>query len=303
MSEAAAAPAAPLVLEAAGLYANVPFAAYLADPCAAPSLTSSTAKTLLDRSPLHAWHEHPRLGGQAAKPSTRAMDTGTIVHALLLGGGQDFRVLPYADYRTKVAQEARDDAREAGLIPILQWELDECGEVAARLRSYVPAGGEHEVTAVWLSGEAGVLSRGRLDIVLARQGVIVDLKTCKDAARAAEGRNIIDYGRDMEAASRIDAIETLLPDLAGRVRFRYLFAEVEPPYAVVDAELSRTMLELGARKWRRAVDRWGECLTADRWPGPHGGKAVIEAPEWALANDMADQLRDNPSTGGAYFGL
>ena len=38
-------------LKAPGLYANLPFADYLADPCEAPSLTSSLAKTLLERSP------------------------------------------------------------------------------------------------------------------------------------------------------------------------------------------------------------------------------------------------------------
>ena len=35
---------------------------YLADPCATPSLNQSTAHVMLTKSPLHAWHQHPRLG-------------------------------------------------------------------------------------------------------------------------------------------------------------------------------------------------------------------------------------------------
>ena len=43
-----------------GVY-SLPDDAYHADPCPGPSLSSSVAKLMLDRSPLHAWHAHPRL--------------------------------------------------------------------------------------------------------------------------------------------------------------------------------------------------------------------------------------------------
>ena len=38
-----------------GIHYNVPEAAYHADPCEAPSLSSGIARTLLTRSTLHAW--------------------------------------------------------------------------------------------------------------------------------------------------------------------------------------------------------------------------------------------------------
>ena len=37
-------------------------AQYHADPCEPLSLSSSTAWTLLNKSPKHAWSEHPKLG-------------------------------------------------------------------------------------------------------------------------------------------------------------------------------------------------------------------------------------------------
>ncbi len=53
---------------AQGIHLSVPSAVYFADPAAQPSLTQSIAKILIEKSPLHAWHEHPRLGGKPDEP-------------------------------------------------------------------------------------------------------------------------------------------------------------------------------------------------------------------------------------------
>jgi hypothetical protein len=273
-----------------GLYGNLPFADYLADPCTSPSLNSSLAKTLLDRSPLHAFHEHPRLGGGGGERPTRAMDTGTVIHALVLGGGQEYVAVDADDWRTKRAQERRDEIRAAGQIPILARQLEACAEVARRLDDVIPADTQREVTAVWLS-EGAVLCRGRIDALAAGEAMVLDLKTCEDAARAAEGRSVVSFGRDMEAASRLDSLETLLPALAGRLTFRYVFAEIEAPYAVVEAELAGDLLERGRRRWRLAVEQWAVCMESNSWPGPYRGRVRIEAPPWAMEAALESEIR------------
>jgi hypothetical protein len=306
------APAPMVVLDKPGLYANVPFGHYLQDCCERPSLSSSCAKALLDRSPLHAWYEHPRLGGgDLVEAPTVEMDRGTVIHALALGGGQDYVAVPFADWRTNDAKKQRDDARAAGLIPILAFQLDACQEAAERIKPLLPADCEREVVAVWESESrvgAPVLCRGRHDMVARHSAHAADLKTCRDAARMAAARSLVSEYRDMEAACRLDSLEVLLPDLAGRWSFSYLLIEPQPPYAAVRVDIAGPMLELGRRKWRRAVETWGGCLAGGmeqhHWPGPFGGYSRPEPPPWALEADLDQQLAGLPAnSGGEFFGL
>jgi hypothetical protein len=135
-----------------------------------------------------------------------------------------------------------------------------------------------------------VWCRARLDAWEPDAVTIHDLKTCEDARRSAEGANIIRYGRDITAAAYIEAVETLRPELQGRVKYRFHFCEPDPPYGVMEAELTGELLELGRRKWRRAVETWGRCLVKKDWPGYSESVVRIDAPGWALEADMAEQL-------------
>lgn len=93
-------------------------AEYLADPAPQPSLSSSIAKVLLERSPAHARLVHPRLGGQRSE-STDATDMGSLIHRLVLGKGSELAVVDAGDWRTARAREQRAEARTAGRIPVL----------------------------------------------------------------------------------------------------------------------------------------------------------------------------------------
>jgi hypothetical protein len=225
-----------------------------------------------------------------------------VVHALLLGSGQEYESVPFASYTPKRAQEMRDEIREAGRIPILQGQLGACQEVAEKLRGVIPAGAQCEVTAVWES-VAGmtcgpVLCRRRIDALLVDEALVLDLKTTEDAARTADPRQLAGLGRDMEAAATLDCLETLLPKLAGRWRFAYIVAELAEPFARVEVDIAGSMLELGRRKWRRAVELWGQCIETGSWPGPFNGHTRPAAPEWAINQEMDAQLAAHPGGGG-----
>lgn len=285
-----------------GLYGGVPFGQYLADPCERPSLSSSAAKILLSKSPLHAWYEHPCMGGgDLVTAPTFEMDRGVCIHSLALGGGQEYFAIPFGDWRKDAAKKQRDDARAAGLIPILAYQLEACQEAAERIKPLLPADCEREVVTVWESESrvgAPVLCRGRHDLIARHAARAADVKTTADAARMASARSLVSEYRDMEAACRLDSLEVLLPDLAGRWTFSYLFIEPMPPYAHVEVEIAGSMLELGHRRWRRAVETWGGCMekgTDQRhWPGPFGGFSRPEPPPWALEQDMDQDLALNP---------
>jgi hypothetical protein len=280
-----------------GLHAGISHARYHADDLAeTPTLSASLAHLLLTRSPAHSYLAHPRLGmSRPADESSAALDTGSIIHDMLLGGGAELVVVDAKDYRTKVAQEARDAARARGTIPILPAKLAGLQRAASAIRCQIPEleGMRHEVTALWKSA-GGVLCRGRMD-ALPQDGaaVIADLKTTANARDASRGAHAVKYGWHVSAAAYTEAVETLVPENAGRVSYLWLIAEVEEPYGVIQAAPSRELLALGARQWRRAVAMWEECLRTDHWPGYGEDLVEIEAPAWAIAEDVMQGLRAN----------
>lgn len=271
-------------------------AVYHADPCAKPSLSSSIARVLERQSPLHAWSRHPRLGGMSSKPRT-AFDFGSLSHALLLGEGSEIAIIEADDWRTKAAREAREEARAAGKVPVL---VDDYGSVAVAVKTLRPRfadlgivlDGKSEVTALWtVPAMAGleVQCRGMIDHLTDGGCTVYDLKSCQSAHPDACARHADAYGYDIQHAAYVQAIETIHPELAGRVRFTFVFYELEPPYAVTPARLSGEFRELGQRRWERAVHTWAACLSGNRWPAYVDRIATLEAPRWALAKDSETQ--------------
>ena len=98
------------MITAPGIYTDFPVDQYRADPCPQPSLTQSIAKVILDHSPLHAWHAHPRLNPRFVQDEEKKFDIGNTAHALLIGRGKSIAVIDADDWRTKAAKEAREAA-------------------------------------------------------------------------------------------------------------------------------------------------------------------------------------------------
>jgi hypothetical protein len=52
------------------------------------------------------------------------------------------------------------------------------------------------------------------------------------------------------------------------------------------------LLELGRRKWQRAVELWGRCAKRGEWPGYAESVWRIEPPGWAMSEDLEEQLKE-----------
>lgn len=131
---------------------------YHADPAPKPSLSSGAIRKMLERTPRHAYCEHPRLGGQRDETSKPVFTLGTVAHALILGAGREFVVIEADSFRTKAAQEQRDAATAAGLTPIIREQYDRARAMAAsaarELESLPLVGdalvsGRPEIVAIW----------------------------------------------------------------------------------------------------------------------------------------------------------
>jgi len=259
---------------------NVTEAEYRADPCTVPSLSQSIAHTLITRSPLHAWAEHPRLGNvvkRSEREPTKAQIQGTVMHALLLGkGSESVRVIDEKEYRTDVAKAKKKAAIAAGCTPILADEYEEAvaavDVIRMRLAEHgcVFEGGQAEVAIEWEEDgpEGPVLCRGRLDylIVEPKRAKILDPKKITSADENTCMRHADDYGHHIQRAAYVSAVEKLHPHLTGRVDFEFPFMEFEAPYAVVPRPCDGMSRWVGEQQWRRAYTVWQQCLNANVWP-------------------------------------
>lgn len=275
---------------------HMPFSQYLADPCERPSLSSSMAKVLMDRSPLHAHHAHPRYGA-AEHVSTKAQTRGSLLHDLILGGGPELSVVEHGDWRTKAAREQRDEAIDDGRLPVLSKEYTEAMDAAQAIRARLPLhgvtlSGRSEVTVRWcLDAPTGpVWMRARFDHVIVDGRVIVyDIKTTRDAHPDAVQRHVAKYGYELQAAAYRMAAQAVWPDAEGRISFRFVFVEPKAPHGVLVATLDGGMRERGERRWAAAIDRWAHCTNTNQWPGYQIDPAVVDMPAWVAAQErLAD---------------
>lgn len=253
-----------------------------------PRLSQSTANILLNQSPAHAYAHH-KLLGNVAKKSTKALDLGTLIDALLLGPGKKkFRVLDFDNFTTKAAKAAKADAIAADEIPVLREKYEEAEEVCIILRDKMYekgislSGGYRHHEVAWANPATGVLCRGELDYLDIPD--ILDIKTAASAKPDAFARSVQSYGYDVQAAAYIEAVESVRPDLIGRVTMRFVVCETEPPYAVTPITLDGQFRAMGSAKWFAACTRWKECLASNSWPDY--GSATVSPKPWQLSEAL-----------------
>lgn len=286
------------MIDKPGIY-SMPESTYHADPCVEPSLSNSIARIVLDQSPMHARHAHPRLNLDR-KPIevTAAMDFGTALHKIILGIGASIFEVKADAYRSDAAKESRDAARDSGLTPLLSEAFDRahrCADIALeqmRQREDCAeffAPGQSEAVMIWRQGS--VWCRGMVDrLPNDPLAPIFDLKS------TAMSANPVDWDRRMVRAYRTQ--DRFYAQGAKALRgvepapMRFIVVEMNAPFAVSVLTPGRSLLEIAEDDVRRAQKIWGECMTSGNWPGyPH--LAHIEAPNWLLREAEEQALRDD----------
>lgn len=293
----------------AGFHHDMPAAAYHSDPAPEPSLSSSVAAILLDRSPRHAWIAHPKLNPAFVYDDepTRAQEIGTAAHKLILGRGAEIVTIDAADYRSGVAKTCRQATYEAGKAPILRPDMERAQAIARAVAEQVARiddcagffGATPELVAV-AQDMTGAWLRCMVDRFEDRgtSAVLYDVKTGDtSAAPHGLGRRIVNMGYDVQAAFYERVILTLRPELAGRLTFRWVFVENDPPHLVTVAELDNAGLEIGRKKVAAAVALWNRCIAEQSWPGYPAKIVRVEYPGFAeqawLNRELSDAaLRD-----------
>jgi len=289
---------------AAGIH-DMPMAAYLLDPCAAPSLSSGSAHRLLTRSPRHVWATHPRFGGEGSV-GTNASDMGTVAHDLLLGGEGKLCIIEPADFRSKPTKDnpdgsipvgwtngairaARDEARANGLTPILAAEAGAARAMVKVAREFLAQtelvgvlddGHEAERTVLWQEGTQWM--RARPDSMNRRMRVFLHYKTTQASA------NPDPFIRGIMSSSGYDVALAFYARGARAVGLHewlhvILVQEQAAPYACSLVGMSPVMWSIADQKVERAIGIWSECMRTDHWPAYSTQIHYAEPTAWQLA--------------------
>jgi hypothetical protein len=241
---------------------------------ASPALGSTSLKTLATKTPAHYKHdqENPR--------HSDAFDLGTVVHSLVLEQDESGVVVVDADtWRTKTAKEQQDAARAEGNIALLTADWEQAKAMRDAIMGHPVAGplfDGHiaEQSIFW--EEDGLKLKVRPDAQ--NHGLIIDLKTTRDANPNTFGKIATDFGYHQSAALYQEGVELVTGE---RRPFLFVLAEKTLPHLVSVVELDEDALEYGRLLNDRAKRIYRECVASGNWPG-YPKTEPISLPMWAI---------------------
>lgn len=226
-------------------------------------ISSTMAKTIVqDGGPALLRHNLDK--GQEHK---KVFDMGTVFHSYTLESTFGAVVeLDYENYRTKAAQEERDEVISAGNIPMLAHELTVIKEMRESVmadyeaRQIIESAAQIEASVF---GELnGVPARCRPDIW--GNGFLADLKSDKDASREGFLKSVENYGYYQQDPFYADIVESVTGE---KHAFKFIVCESSAPCRVAVYSITEYFRGLGRGMNRRATDLWQQCHESGIWPG------------------------------------
>jgi hypothetical protein len=300
-------------ISAPGVY-DISARDYHADPAPAPSLSASIAKILDDKSPLHAFHGHPKLSSEVQNDNRKEFDLGAAAHQIILGSDDELVVIDPSNYPAKngnipngwtndAIRAARDEVYAAGKIPLLPAQYEAAIGMAATVNKRIkdnselagwnaPGAGLPERTLVWQEGD--VWMRARLDwMPTDPRRIYVDVKTTETSVNPEViGRYAMSMQWDIQESVYRRGLKAL--GICEAPKFRFVAVESKPPYAVAVVALPPQVTAMADEKVERAIKLWGDCLRSGDWPGYPSRTIWIEAPPWAFQRHQERWERPEP---------
>lgn len=271
----------PVILP--GIYPDVPAESYHADP----ALSSSGARKLIPPS-CPAKFQADR---EAGNLPTRRMEFGTAAHTRHLGIGPKACEIKADDWRSPKRRQEADEARAAGMIPLLTKDLAKMEAMTAALakhrtaaRLFAEGSGLPERSLWWQDREFGIMRRARLDwLPHGANGLVIipDYKTTGDASPEAMRRTLARFAYHCQGAWYGAAVQALRPGV--ETRFVLVAQETDPPYLVACYRLEGRALDEGRYRNRRACEIFRDCTASGVWPGydPFDGITALSLPGYA----------------------
>jgi hypothetical protein len=275
-------PADPIT--APGIY-EMTHERYLSDPVIVPSLNNSTAKLLVELSPMHARASHPRFNPEAERESSEAQDVGTAAHSIFLKGENTVELVDVDDWRTKAAKEARAEIEERGHIALKKSTYGAVHQMVSTLQRFRDqtgafSDGAPEQTLVWTEGPTWC--RSKVDWLADEPSApLWDLKTSTAQATLKNWtRNAYTMSTDMQVAFYCRGAECIRGEPPDGMNFCVI--ETKSPFGLRVFRFSPAAIEVADAKVRHALKLWEWCMADNRWPGYPIEPELVEPPIWIL---------------------
>jgi hypothetical protein len=279
------------VIDQPGIY-QISMEEYLADPCPAPSLSSSIIHTLLFETAAQARFEHPRLNPDCVEKQDDKFDLGTAAHSLFLEGIDGVLVCPFPDWRTKDARVAKDEARKAGKVPLLVEQYEEVLLMVEAAKDAIAGISELGITDLQKEGsfaeaaliweEKNTWFRIRPDWMrdFSPAPICLHYKTTSNTPNPAQfTKTIVNLGYDIAAAFYERGIEALTGIKTTQV---FMVQSVQAPYLCSFIALDPMFMDMGHKKVEQGISLWRKCLSTGEWPAYPKRLCYVEAPAYAL---------------------
>ena len=269
-----------------GLHLDVPAEIYHRDPSWL-AMSNSQLKHLL-RSPAHL-RAYQADRGDPPPSRQKAFDIGTAVHTAVLEPHlleETVAAKPPGDGRTKRVKDAiaKMRAENPDIILLSEAEVRQVTEIASSVHDHPTAGpfvesSVREVSLLWRDFDSGVLCKGRADGWNEDIGVVVDLKTTRDASYNSFKRDVYRLGYHIQNAFYCLGFAEL-----GQTDVAYVIVAVEkePPYATVVYELDPLWLSVAETVIDSLLGLYAACLEKDRWPAYSGTVVGMPMDQWAV---------------------
>jgi exodeoxyribonuclease VIII len=219
---------------------------------------------------------------------TPAMRMGTLVHTAILepDSMSDLIVAPKIDRRTSAGKaeweafQIKSEGKELVTVDELEqlesirravWAHPAAGKALAMIR-------EVETSIFWTDGGSGVDCRCRPDAVLSN-GLIVDVKTTKDARPDEFAKAIANYRYHVQAAFYGDGYEAAFGERPKG--FAFIAVETEPPHLVALYVASEAMILRGRADYQTDLSTYARCVETGEWPGLPDQPVILDLPKWA----------------------
>lgn len=277
-----------------GIYYDMHHEIYHNDPCDNPSLSNSIIRPLLDCSPYHAWALHPKLGkedsflSQMKKPiSSEAMDFGSVIHAMILGKGEQIVPIDALDFKSSRARKEKEEALANGQIPILVHKLEKLYLLSQNFLDQMKENplcedffkeGHSEVSLLW--EEKGINCRARIDrLPKDKNSPIYDIKTTslKDESWAYQLQN----KNRTQSEFYKKGISKILKET--RPSMRFIICHLDFPFRISIFELSEDLILLAKAECKKAIEIWGDCIKNNKWDDFSNEIKTIRSTPWIEA--------------------
>ena len=208
--------------------------------------SASSMKKILDKGIDYA--VAAKRSGIESEPS-KALDFGSLVHMLILGGEDKYALSEFKDFRTNAAREWRDARLAEGKTIITQAQFDKASEVLAQAEAHPALAGmlgaqdvQKEVAS--FGTISGVELKGKADIWLPGDSTVVDIKTTTQFDKFGFQAYYLHY--DLQAA--------VYQKLFKAKRFLFVALEVTAPYRVQVFEVDTSFDLTGSTKLDKCLN-------------------------------------------------